>query len=162
MPAANIEIRAADTNDESAIVPLMALFNHDEGIPWQPTAMIPALRRVLGDASLGVIVLALDRSTRAPVGYGLATFGYDIEFAGRDAFITELFVDERFRRRGVGRLLLDSLVERLRACEVNAVHLMVRPENTSARALYEQHGFQVIPRLLMTHRLAPAPPTRAP
>jgi ribosomal protein S18 acetylase RimI-like enzyme len=155
MGALPVQITPAGIDDERDIVPLMAAFNDAEGIPWRPAPMGAALQRLLGDASLGLILVARDRATRAPVGYGLATFGYDLEFAGADAFITELFVDPALRGRGVGRSLLEALVQALQARGANAVHLMVRPENERARSLYAKLGFHTAPRIMMTRRLGP-------
>jgi ribosomal protein S18 acetylase RimI-like enzyme len=153
MEMPSVEITLAGNEHEREIMPLMAAFNQHEGIVWRPESMGAALRRVLRDSALGLIMLAQDRRSRAAVGYGLATFGYDLEFAGRDAFITELFVRPSFRGRGLGRALLDSIVEELRLHDTNAVHLMVRPENERARSLYESRDFRVVPRIMMTKLL---------
>jgi ribosomal protein S18 acetylase RimI-like enzyme len=152
---AEFEVVSAGVEDERDIIPLMSAFNDDEGIVWQPATMVPALRRLLQEPALGVVLIAREHGSRAAVGYGIATFGYDVEHSGRDAFIAELFVESRHRRRGIGRLLLESLVATLRGHDVNAVHLMVRPENVQARALYESLEFRLVPRLLMTRRLGP-------
>lgn len=150
MDASSIDILLAGIGDEPEIAPLMEAFNQVEGIVWRPEPMRAALRRVLSESELGLVLVARDRSSRAVVGYGLATYGYDLEFAGRDAFITELFVSAPIRGHGLGRRLLESLVQRLREHGVNAAHLMVRPENERARALYESHGFHASPRIMMT------------
>lgn len=152
-----LEIRPARADDEALIVPLMETFNHEEAIPWRHGAMIPALRRVLTDASIGLLLLARDRRSGEVAGYGIGTFGFDIEFAGRDAFITELFVAAAHRRRGIGRLLLDALTIELRARGVGAVHLVVRHDNEAARHLYESNGFDAVPRQLMTKVFVDAP-----
>jgi ribosomal protein S18 acetylase RimI-like enzyme len=128
----------------------MAAFNEAEAIAWRPDTMLPALRRLLGEPALGLGVVAEDPTTATLVGYALGTFGYDLEFAGADAFVTELYVEPAFRARGLGRALLESVVEEIARAGANAVHLMVRPENRRARALYEQSGFRDVPRLLMT------------
>lgn len=133
----------------------MAAFNADEHIAWLPETMIPALRDLLEHPDLGVVLIARHRDVRACVGYALATYGYDIEFSGRDAFITELFVESASRGRGIGHALLGAVTATLRERGTRAVHLVVRPENTNARALYDRHGFQLVPRLLMTKRLSP-------
>ena len=147
------DIIPAGVDNEPEIVPLMAAFNHDEGITWQPDTMIPALRHLLHEPGVGLVLMARDRVSGAGAGYGMATFGYDVEYSGRDAFITELFVQSAYRGRGIGRELLDALVDALRDRGINAVHLAVRPENIPARALYESRGFRVVPRLVMTKRL---------
>jgi ribosomal protein S18 acetylase RimI-like enzyme len=145
-----VDIALARAEDAAAILPLMAAFNEDEGIAWRPEAMGAALHRLLEDSALGLGLVARDRASRSVAGYALATLGFDIEFSGADAFVTELYVAPAFRRRGIAGDLLDALVARLTERGVNAVHLMVRPENEAARALYESRSFRVVPRLLMT------------
>src|SRR5215211_7494836 len=100
MEANSLDILCAGLDDEPDLAPLMAAFNQTEGIVWKPESMLSALRRILCGDDLGLVLVARDRSSRAIVGYGLATFGYDLEFAGRDAFITELFVEPANRGRG--------------------------------------------------------------
>ncbi|HEY6727111.1 MAG TPA: GNAT family N-acetyltransferase, partial [Polyangiaceae bacterium] len=75
-------------------------------------------------------------------------------FAGRDAFITELFVEPAARGRGLGRRLLAATTRHLRQRNVNAAHLVVRPDNPRVRTVYENHGFKASPRILMTKDLA--------
>lgn len=150
----HLDITQALSADEATILPLMEEFNAEESIPWRPSVMIPALRRLLDEPSIGMLLIAREPAIGTVVGYGVATFGFDMEFGGRDAFITEVFVHSSFRRRGVGRALLDALTNRLRADGAGAVHLVVRHENTQARALYEAQGFAAVPRLLMTKSLA--------
>ena len=149
------EIVRATSDDAHDILPLMVAFNQAESIVWRPDVMVPALHRLLTDSNLGIALVARSGASRGLAGYSLATFGYDVEFAGRDAFVTELFVDAAARGRGLGRRLLDSTLEHLRQSGVNAAHLVVRPENHRARALYESHGFHVSPRILMTKELTP-------
>lgn len=146
-----IEIVAAGPEHEADVVPLMAAFNEAELITWAPQTMVPALRELLQSPTRGLVLVALEQGH--VIGYGVATVGYDIEFSGEDAFITELFVAPHARKRGTGRLLLESLVLALRNRGIKAVHLMVRPENQRARELYEKLDFRVIPRLLMTKEL---------
>lgn len=148
-----VDILFATVQHEQEILPLMIAFNVAEHIIWQPETMVPALRDLLQRPALGQVLLARDHVSRACIGYCVATHGYDIEFSGADAFITELFVDQGFRGQGVGRELLRATVRALRDRGTRAVHLQVRPENQSARSLYDQNGFQVIPRLLMTKSL---------
>jgi ribosomal protein S18 acetylase RimI-like enzyme len=149
MNAEEVSVRVARGGDDEAIVPLMRAFNEVEGIAWRAETMGAALRRLLEDPSLGVLLLARD-AAGGVVGYGLATFGYDLEFGGADAFITELFVSEAWRSRGIGAKLLDAVIAELRARGAHAVHLLVRPENARARALYEAREFRPVPRIMLT------------
>jgi ribosomal protein S18 acetylase RimI-like enzyme len=150
-----MEIRPAEGGDIPALVPLMAAFNALEGIPWRPGPVRRALERLLREPALGRVLVARSGAGGELVGYGVATFGYDLEFGGPDAFITELFVAPEARERGIGRGLLQALLRDLGERGAAAVHLMVRPENDAARALYSSAGFHAVPRVMMTKDLAP-------
>jgi ribosomal protein S18 acetylase RimI-like enzyme len=89
----------------------------------------------------------------AQLGYAIVTFGFDLEFGGRDAWLTELWVDEAARGRGAGSAALALLEPELRAHDVRAYHLQVRAENRALR-LYERAGFTRVPRLILTRRLS--------
>jgi diamine N-acetyltransferase len=102
---------------------------------------------------LGVVLVASHATRNALVGYTVGTFGYDLEFAGPDAFLTELYVAAASRGRGLGARLLDAVTAALRAGGARAVTLLVLPGNTAARRLYARAGFQRLPRLAMVRRL---------
>lgn len=48
------------------------------------------------------------------------------------------------RRKGVGKALLNALINRARAAKGSAIFLEVRESNREARALYENAGFQEV------------------
>ena len=133
---------------------MMADFNRDEGIPFRRTRVIPGLRRLLGEPRLGIVVVAESADRSGLDGYAIGTFGFDLEFAGPDAFLTELFVREGSRGHGLGARLLDAVTSGLRDGGARAVTLLVRPENTAARRLYAGAGFEELPRLAMLRRLS--------
>lgn len=144
-------IRPALRSDVHALLACMVDFNAFEGIPYDPGKVGPALLRLLEDPSIGFVrVATLDEDV---VGYVIVTFGFDLEFAGRDAFVTELFVAEAHRGRGLARRLLAQAQDDARTHEVRALHLVVRPENTRAISLYGAHGFVTSPRRVMTKAL---------
>jgi len=87
-------------------------------------------------------------------GYAVGTFGYDLEFAGPDAFVTEIFIRPEDRGAGEGRRLLDALTETMRKGGAGAIHLGVRRANRVARRLYAAAGFTPIPRLVLSKPLA--------
>ena len=65
---------------------------------------------------------------------------------GHEIHITNLAVDPSFRRRGIARALLGSIMLGARRDGVELVFLEVRPTNVEAVALYESFGFRVIGR----------------
>ena len=139
--------------DSSALLAMMAPFNRSEGLPWRPGVVSPALARLLRNPRLGMVLVAEKMPTRKLVGYVVATYNYDLEFAGPDAFVTELFVRPRERRKGYAKLLLQAVTHAVEQKGARAAHLLVRPENRGARKLYASVGFEPVPRLVMTKEL---------
>lgn len=148
--SAVITLRLATTADFDVLLPRTRALNLHEGIEVDPEVFAGALRRLLEDPSLGGIWL-IERAG-APVGYAIVTFGYDLEFGGRDSYLTELWVDDPERGRGTGAAALALLEPELIARGVRALHLQVRPDNPAAK-LYERSGFIASPRRIMTRRL---------
>jgi ribosomal-protein-alanine N-acetyltransferase len=72
------------------------------------------------------------------IGYGVMSVG-----AG-EAHILNLCVNAHFRCRGVGRRMLEYLVERARAAGMAEAFLEVRPSNTAAIRLYQSMGFEQV------------------
>jgi len=57
--------------------------------------------------------------------------------------LENIVVAADFRRNGIGKLLLDSLIAAARETNSQAVFLEVRESNAAARALYEECGFEL-------------------
>lgn len=147
------EIELATSAQAAEVLRLIAQLYEGEAIPFRAEAMGAALSRLLAEPNLGFVLVARLRESGAVVGYSVATFGFDIEFAGHDAFITDLYVEPSSRNRGLGQALLTATTQALRDRGAKAAHLMVRLDNPRARALYELHAFTPIPRTLMTKLL---------
>jgi ribosomal protein S18 acetylase RimI-like enzyme len=145
-----IRVRAATIDDLAQLLPRTSALNAHEGIALIPAALEAALARLLGDASLGGAWLV--EQDGAAIGYAIVTFGYDLEFNGRDATLTELWIDPPARGGGAGRAAIELLAPELAARGVHALHLQVRPDNPALR-LYQRAGFVASPRVVMTRRL---------
>jgi ribosomal protein S18 acetylase RimI-like enzyme len=148
------KIRPARLSDLPELVAMMGAFNRADHVPWRPQRVLPALRRLLRQPRLGRVLVAQAHAGGDLYGYAVGTFGYDLEFAGPDAFVTEIFVRPGYRGTGEGRRLLDAITEAMRRGGASAIHLAVRRANKIARRLYETAGFAPIPRLVLSKRLA--------
>jgi ribosomal protein S18 acetylase RimI-like enzyme len=143
-------LRPATHDDLAELLPRTCALNAHEGIALDPAALEAALDRLLRDPGLGGAWLV--ERDRVAIGYAIVTFGYDLEFGGRDAYLTELWIDPPARGGGAGSAALRLLDPELLARGVHALHLQVRPENPAIR-LYQRTGFVASPRVVMTHRL---------
>jgi ribosomal protein S18 acetylase RimI-like enzyme len=144
-----IMLRLADETDHAALLDLMEAFNRAEHIEMRRETTARALARLLADPTLGRVIVAGDHSA-----YAVLTWGYDLEFGGRDAFLTEIYVVPERRRAGLGRRLLDEALRVARQEGAGAMHLGVYPENEAAVSLYRAAGFTRIPRDFYTLRQA--------
>jgi ribosomal protein S18 acetylase RimI-like enzyme len=143
--------RPATEADVPTILDMMQDFNAIEAIVFDREAFRPRVRRLLGDPQLGaLLVFSVDG---AAAGYAVVTYGFDLEYGGRDAFLTELYVVAARRGQGIGRLGLAAAEAYARSGGAHALHLLVRHDNAPARALYDGAGFVTQPRLVMSKLL---------
>jgi ribosomal protein S18 acetylase RimI-like enzyme len=147
MVAAMYALRLATLADLPAVATRTRALNAVEQIEIDDPALVGAISRLLSDASLGQVWL-IERDGAA-IGQAVVTYGFDLEFGGRDSFLTELWVDPDARGRGAATAALRLIETELRRRDVRALHLGVRPENP-ARRLYERSGFVASPRVVMT------------
>ncbi len=112
-----------------------------------------ALALLLSDARLGRVYLIGVGGELA--GYLVVTFGFSLEFKGRDAFVDELFLRAEMRGRGLGSRALSVAEETCRAEGVRALHLEVERANTGAQEVYRRAGFKDHDRYLLTKWIEP-------
>jgi len=110
-----------------------------------------ALAKFIGDDSLGRLWLIHSRDEA--IGYLVLTFGYSLEYGGRDAFIDEVYIRESSRGYGIGTRALKFAEEACRALGVRALHLEVERANVNALGVYRKVGFVDHDRYLMTKRI---------
>ena len=140
-----MSLRIAGPGDHPALLDMMADFNRGERIEMRREITGPALAQLLAEDNLGRVLIG-------DGAYAILTWGFDLEFGGRDAFLTEIYVRPDRRRLGLGRALLEAVLQTARDCGAGAVHLGAYPDNRAALALYRAAGFTRIPRDLYSKR----------
>jgi GNAT superfamily N-acetyltransferase len=74
-------------------------------------------------------------------GYFILVPSFGIEYGGLYVTLDELFVREPFRRRGLGRRILNFVLDRCREQGWLVVEAMAFQENETAQYFYGSHGF---------------------
>ena len=143
--------RPADASDADGLLVMMRELYDHEGIAFEEPTARAALTQLLADDSCGVAHLMTLGGEVA--GYLVITFGFSLEFGGRDAFVDELYVKDEFRGRGAGKAALGFAAEVCRARGVRALHLEVERANESAQGVYRKAGFVDHDRYLLTRWL---------
>ncbi len=87
-------------------------------------------------------VSLMARVVSVPVGMVAACRGDEGD--ERVGLVISMYVHERYRRQGVGRMLLAAAVDALRGFpEIETIRLWVRETHLPARRLYESFGFRL-------------------
>ena len=147
----NISFRTATLADAATLRTLVKQYYEFDQIPFVPEEIESGLRTLLGDSSLGQAWLVLNGTQ--PVGYIIFTYGFDIEFGGRLAIVTDLYLEPGHRRQGLGSKILDHVEAFCRSVGLHGLELQVESDNTEARALYKRFGFQPADRIPMSKRI---------
>jgi [ribosomal protein S18]-alanine N-acetyltransferase len=125
--AADVIIRPMTEADVSAVV---ALERASYQFPWSEGIFRDCLR-------VGYTCRVVT-STNRVIGYGVMSVG-----AG-EAHILNLCIDAAFRCQGIGRRMLDYLLDKGAAAGMSEAFLEVRPSNTAAIRLYLSLGFDQV------------------
>ena len=133
-------IRMAIKKDIPLILGLMAEYYAFDQIDFNMSKAQQALDSLFTLPEFGVCWLAF--AGDMPVGYVVLTLGFSLEFGGREAFIDELFVREKYRGHGYGKRLIEQGIEGFSGLGVNAIHLEVARDNADAKAFYQKLGFE--------------------
>ncbi len=82
----------------------------------------------------------------AKLGYMLASLTWSNELGGRVAWLEELWLKEEARGSGLGRRVMEGVMEELKLHEdVRGFRLEVAPANESVSQLYARLGFSPVP-----------------
>ncbi|MEO1211181.1 MAG: GNAT family N-acetyltransferase [Cyanobacteria bacterium J06638_20] len=135
----------------SAIETLMSLmgeFYAYEALPFDEQAARSALQLILTNDSYGCVYII--RIDEAIAGYLAITFGFSLEYGGRDAFLDEIYLRAAYRGRGIGTQSLQFAETICREQGIQALHLEAERKNIPAQAFYRNAGFVDHNRVLFT------------
>jgi GNAT superfamily N-acetyltransferase len=131
----------AEPGEAETVARLLVAFRNHLGVDWpSDNAFLAGVERLIEDPGARFLLAAPDDDS-APAGVAQMRFRYGIWWAAEDALLEDLFVLESARGSGLGRALLDRVVEeaRLRGCR--RIELDVNDNNAGALALYRSLGF---------------------
>ncbi|MBQ4822102.1 GNAT family N-acetyltransferase [Aquimarina sp. MMG016] len=134
--------------DKIDLLEMMTSFNDIEGYPFDPRIGEENLLQFTSNESLGRLYLIQQKHQN--IGYVVLTFGFSFEYNGRDAFIDEFYIKEKYRNLGIGKMTIDFIASESKKLNIKAIHLEVEPHNENAYQLYSKKGFKPNGRTLLT------------
>jgi diamine N-acetyltransferase len=125
-------------------------YEHD-GLVYDDMPARQALRELLLTERFGrAWWIELDKKT---IGYAVLTFGFSVEFHGRDAVLDEMYLLPDHQGKGHFTEVLALIEACCRELGVRALCLVVETKNTRAQRACQKAGFKPHDRTLMTKRL---------
>lgn len=140
-------IRPAGPPDHAAVLALIAEYYAHDGLTFDEHGMAPGLAELLRTPELGRVLLIEHQGQVA--GYLIATFGFDLEFGGRLATVTDVYLRPAARRLHLGSAVFAALERLCLEAGVRALELQPERHNTAAQAFYRHLGFEVLDRVPM-------------
>jgi len=128
-----------ETSDAPAVIAMMEDFYAIDDYPMEAAVSKGLFFEFIENEVLGRgWVMLADGQT---VGYVILTFVFSFEYAGRIAFLDELFVSENMRGQGIAKQALDFIAEQAKMLSVKVIYLEIEPHNDAAKKLYLSKGF---------------------
>ncbi|MBL8207861.1 MAG: GNAT family N-acetyltransferase [Blastocatellia bacterium] len=148
----SLKIIPAEATDIEMLVVFMRDFYEHEALSFDESSARQALQQLIENHFFGRVFLF--ELADEKIGYTVLTFGFSLEFHGRDAFVDELYIVTGHRGRGIGKQALEFLADVCRTEGIAALHLEVERANTIAQEVYRKQGFKDHDRYLLTRWLA--------
>jgi ribosomal protein S18 acetylase RimI-like enzyme len=146
-----VEFRLATEADAGPLKNFIRSYCEFDHIPFDAKKIGSSLRILIEDGTVGRAWLVC-RNNR-PIGYMIVVFWFDLEFGGRCALLTDVYLEPAHRRRGLGRKMLQHVEDFCRNSGIGVLELQVQQSNTAALSFYEACGFQAHDRVPMSKRL---------
>ena len=130
-------VRIAEPSDAEDVGRLLHDFNAEYS---EPTPGPEVLAERISE------LIAADETTFLLVGegpYGIAELRFrpSVMTGAPDCYLEELYVVPEMRGRGMGRALMDAVLETARSKGATHIDLGTNEDDVAARALYERMGF---------------------
>ena len=135
MPTKAILIRKAVKTDNES---LMLLYNQFVGQDRYSKHINDSFSSVLTNSSNRIFIAEKDDVI---IGFSTVSFRRVVRYPKPIAELDELFVGEEFRKQGVGKLLLDAVVNESKKRNCYRVYIESAYTHKAAHVFYEKNGF---------------------
>jgi ribosomal protein S18 acetylase RimI-like enzyme len=132
-----VSIRVAAAQDAADIGRLFTDFNEEFDEPTPPAEDVARRAAEHIEEGHSTFLIAGD----GPDGFAQLRYRPSLYAEGLEAHLQELYVVPSLRGRGIGRALMDAVLEEARRAGATFIDLGTSEDDTAARGLYESAGF---------------------
>ncbi len=144
----NLTFQRAGSANIELLLGLVRAFYEFEGIAFDVQRIRQGLAELMANPALGGAWMIERRG--AVLGYFVLSLGFDLEFGGRQATVTELYLVPEGRRAGTGTAALLFIEATLRELGIGEYELQADRSNVAALAFYRRFGFHAHDRVPMS------------
>lgn len=132
------------------IIGMMRDFYAIDNYPFKETETRDNFHKFCANPELGQAFLLFNNEHEI-IGYVIMAYLFSFEFGGRIAFLDELFLTEKVRGQGYGKVAVDFVKEFAAEKQLKVVMLEIERHNRNAYDLYISKGFKEHYRNLMIY-----------
>lgn len=147
----NFSIRKAKKSDSKYILKLIAeLAKFEKLSPPKPSAQ----KRLISDAfrTKPHFYILVAESKNSIIGYAFYFFTYSTFLAKPTLYLEDIFVSEKFRNEGIGKMLFDELLKIAKHKKCGRLEFTVLDWNRNALRFYKRYNAQIMNEWLL-HRI---------
>ncbi len=134
----------AQPHDAEAVAELLVAFRDHMGSSWpSENAFLAGVDRLIESTDTVFLLGAVDDDS-PPAGVAQVRFRYGIWWAAEDCLLEDLFVREDARGHGLGRALVQGVIDLAAERGCRRIELDTNEANETAIALYESLGFSAV------------------
>ena len=142
-----IQFKPLQNSDIETIVPMMQEFYAIDNYPIDVSISKQLFLEFLEKEHLGRAYLISEKEQI--LGYIILTFVFSFEYKGAIAFLDELYISEKARGKGIGKLALDFIHKEAISLDLKIIYLEIEGHNEVAQKLYLSKDFIIHNRNLM-------------
>ena len=131
----DITIRKANSQDFAAVFGLFKEFSHFQKTPGK---VLTTLDELIEDENYFQCLVAED-ADKAIIGFATFFFAY-YSWTGRAIYLDDLYVTNAFRNQGIGKMLLEKVIDFAKDNKCKNVRWRVSKWNTNAIDFYKKMG----------------------
>ena len=134
----SITIRKADTSDFAAIFSLIKEFSIFQKTPEKVTI---SLEQMMADVNIFQGFVA-ETDNKDIIGFATFYFAY-YSWSGRGLYLDDLYVTEAYRNKGIGKMLLEKVINLAKNSHCKKIRWQVSKWNTNGIDFYKKMGATV-------------------
>lgn len=134
----SITIRKADPSDFAAIFSLIKEFSIFQKTPEKVTI---SLEQMMADVNIFQGFVA-ETDNKDIIGFATFYFAY-YSWSGRGLYLDDLYVTEAYRNKGIGKMLLEKVINLAKNSHCKKIRWQVSKWNTNGIDFYKKMGATV-------------------